>query len=1058
MLDHARCADRAPRKLLRGRHHPPRRRPLKENPMHPRLGLAVWTLVQCVFLTSANAQGAFVNFEPPVSRGIDVARLGSHDFVLVCNVDDSTVEIIDTWNNALVGRAPVGLAPVTVRWVPSLGRFYTANYIGDSVSAVALSLSGSTPTVTLLRTENTVDAPVDVILNTNTNQLEVLSSTAGTVGYFDPNTLAVTFGQYQIDNFLFQPIPPLPRLMKEPRRIEYFGTKAFIINSRADTAVTLLGTHPTIPPYAPYRFALYRFDWSTISSQTIENDLGSANMGLAVASSGDAFVAGSLALNNLLTTATLKNAVVTGTGFVTSHLWLVSPSLTVSDRDLNLDAAGSRVPVTDRVSMPTDVAVLESGGAVQRAFVTSYQTDRIVMLVSNGQAIGTWPSQTIQVPAPTSGGYTMAGPRCLALKSAVPSQPSDPGARLYCLNRLDCSVSVFDPNATTPSELARIALAHDPSPPIVRSGRRFLFDARISTEGTVACASCHVDARTDGLAWRLGDASSTVGPNVPGPLVDGPVTFGPATPTFRPNKGNMVTQSLQGLLNHPINGAVRDLVTNAPYHWRGDKPDFTDFNEAFFNLMASPNVGTANDPRGLSTTDMDTFRGFIETVMYPPNPAEPKDRTYTTGTAAANGLVLFHTHPIVVQGLASGRSCVNCHALPEGSNNRVTVGAVFGSIFAQPIETPGLRGIKAREGKRLSLVAGLLVNVATAGLTHSGDGTASLTEFEGSLFAGDFTVPELGDMLAFVEQFDTGTAPMIGQVVTITTATGNWNGLGPLETEAQRANAGLTVHVQRGTAVLGLFFDVTQGRYVIEGTTLSFSRTDLQNAFVAGDLLIAESVPVGSERRLASASGTPSILTGPAPSGVLLEAASPPTQWVKVPSLTDNSSPLAAVPFVWNGNPTPTPKSIDAFASLQKDLINASVFGISVHRHEAPRRLRVTGVDIRLGAKLQLSLSTNSATPPPYAVLGGNTRTMDADLHPTSTFINGRRVWETTIELAPDVLYALMCGGPAAPGVQATLDGTPTPTQPLIWNLFHVVVKNEDGTANPGTWQQLTLL
>jgi len=87
-------------------------------------------------------------------------------------------------------------------------------------------------------------------------------------------------------------------------------------------------TREPASPYTPYRFALYRFDWSTISSQTIENDLGSANMGLAVASSGDVFVAGSLALN----------------------------------------ATGARVLVPDRVSMPTDVALLESSGVVQRAW------------------------------------------------------------------------------------------------------------------------------------------------------------------------------------------------------------------------------------------------------------------------------------------------------------------------------------------------------------------------------------------------------------------------------------------------------------------------------------------------------------------------------------------------------------------------------------------------------------------------------------------------------------------------------------------------------------------
>jgi hypothetical protein len=58
-------------------------------------------------------------------------------------------------------------------------------------------------------------------------------------------------------------------------------------------------------------------------------------------------------------------------------------------------------------------------------------------------------------------------------------------------------------------------------------------------------------------------------------------------------------------------------------------------------------------------------------------------------------------------------------------------------------------------------------------------------------------------------------------------------------------------------------------------------------------------------------------------------------------------------------------------------------------------------------------------------------------------------VWETTVEVAPLMLYALMCGGPHAPGVQPTLDGTVTTVQPAIFNSYQVRVQNEDGTISP---------
>src|SRR5262249_55610860 len=77
-----------------------------------------------------------------------------------------------------------------------------------------------------------------------------------------------------------------------------------------------------------------------------------------------------------------------------------------------------------------------------------------------------------------------------------------------------------------------------------------------------------------------------------------------------PTKGVLVTQSLQGLMNseverpQPDNGVVQfQRFSNAPYHWRGDKKTFVDFNEAFVNLQGAKDVGTT-EPMGVSASDM----------------------------------------------------------------------------------------------------------------------------------------------------------------------------------------------------------------------------------------------------------------------------------------------------------------------------------------------------------------------------------------------------------------------------------------------------------------------
>ena len=47
---------------------------------------------------------------------------------------------------------------------------------------------------------------------------------------------------------------------------------------------------------------------------------------------------------------------------------------------------------------------------------------------------------------------------------------------------------------------------YDPTPAAIRIGRKHLYDTHANSGlGQIACASCHVDARMDRLAWDLGN-------------------------------------------------------------------------------------------------------------------------------------------------------------------------------------------------------------------------------------------------------------------------------------------------------------------------------------------------------------------------------------------------------------------------------------------------------------------------------------------------------------------------------------------------------------------------
>ena len=138
--------------------------------------------------------------------------------------------------------------------------------------------------------------------------------------------------------------------------------------------------------------------------------------------------------------------------------------------------------------------------------------------------------------------------------------------RAYVFTRFDNAVSVVQ--LVDRARRSATSRVHTPEPAAILNGRRFLYDARLtSSNGEASCSSCHVFGDFDSLAWDLGNPDDVVTPN---PL---PFKIDAPDHEFHPLKGPMTTQSLRGMAN------------DGSMHWRGDRtggndpPAFDPFDE-----------------------------------------------------------------------------------------------------------------------------------------------------------------------------------------------------------------------------------------------------------------------------------------------------------------------------------------------------------------------------------------------------------------------------------------------------------------------------------------------
>ncbi|RYD84954.1 MAG: hypothetical protein EOP84_03985, partial [Verrucomicrobiaceae bacterium] len=308
---------------------------------------------------------------------------------------------------------------------------------------------------------------------------------------------------------------------------------------------------------------------------------------------------------------------------------------------------------------------------------------------------------------------------------------------IYVLNKLSNTVSVVDvENLEVVAETA--VGGYDPMPVTVKEGRGFLFDARLSGNGTVSCATCHLDADLDGIAWDLGDPSGDM-VTVSGTNAAAHLTT-PIPRNIHPMKGPLTTQTLRG------------MQAGAPFHWRGDRPTLQSFNPTYDKLMGGTQLPAA---------DINALATYLQTLRHHPNPNRNLNNTLPTSFAGGNpsvGKTLFDDH--------IKSHCITCHAGPQGSNNNLDDFRLTDS--RDQVKTPPMRTVYQRIF--FNRTAGSQ-NITGYGLGRDGTGPAN---FLPTVHAYDLdmleTAADFANVKAYVLCFDTGTPQSSAFSRTVTAA------------------------------------------------------------------------------------------------------------------------------------------------------------------------------------------------------------------------------------------------------------------------------------------------
>jgi len=764
---------------------------------------------------------SFVNYESPLVSPLRLSADGLRLFA--AHTADNRLAVYslqDPSAPVLMTEIPVGLEPVSVN-PRTDDEVWVVNHLSDSVSIVSLTQGR------VVATLQVADEPSDVVFAAG--KAFVSAAASDSVAVFDAATRA--------------PLGTVAIFGKDPRAlaVNAAGTRVYAVVQRSGNGTTLIPEQPAPPQPPPTNTSLpappnvglivlatdpawtAQIPYTLPDNDVVEIDttslavtrnfraVGTTNTGIAVDTvTGDLWVANTNARNLVHFEPNLRGHAIDSR--LTRIQTGVSPTVTPIDLNPGLDYATLPNPTAlgTALSEPYGVAIDQAAG---RIYVAAQGTDRVGVLDLAGNVLARIEmSGTAGAVVDTA---NKRGPRALALLA--------PASRLYVLEKLSATIAVVDTaSATVVRELPLGSF--DPTPAAIRLGRKFLYDAKLSGNGTMSCASCHIDGDMDGVAWDLGDPGGNLAapPSQPSPF------FG--LTSFHPMKGPMTTQTLKG------------LGGTGPLHWRGDRADFQAFNGAFASLLGgSP----------LSVADMNAYAAFGVAIGYPPNPNQPKNRSYLTTPSSANqqaGATAFG-QAIANLPIIGNAGCFTCHPLPKGTGGMIINNSVIQS--PQQMKAPQLRNLYRKQG--FSRTAG--PQKSGFGFTHDG-ALDNLTNFLALPQFNSWPTAVKDDLVQFLLAFDTGTAPITGFQVTLDQQNaGNAQVNADLDLLIARAQAGdidLVAHGSVQGTLRGLRFDTALQTFTTDTTgTGPFGKPQLLALAQAGNAALTfTGVPPGSGVRI----------------------------------------------------------------------------------------------------------------------------------------------------------------------------------------------------------------
>lgn len=683
-------------------------------------------LSAALIVSAPAAHAAFQHAEArhthPVALNAAKTRLVAVDSL---NARLSVFDVSGNGAPVLLGQIPTGLEPVSVRFRTD-DEVWVVNELSDSITLISLDEGG------VLATLPASDEPADVVFAQG--KAFVSCARNNSIRVFDASTRAQLA------------IIPVEGIYPRALAVNEDGSRVYAAFFESGNRTTILPKNLAPPqpapanpelPAPPQTALIVAADDSRVTHDTLDQDVveinttnhsivgyasgtGTSLFDVAVRpGTGDLWVANTEAQNLIRYEPNLRGRfalnrvtrIAAGTGAVTP--FDLNPGL---DYDLLPNPAARATALAQPASL-----VFSADGST--LWIAAFASDRIAKLnASDAAVLGRTDLRTGENTTSSA----MRGPRGLAL---------DEGRqRLYVLNKLAHTLGIVSTDTLFVTHETPVSPVN-PMPKAMREGQGFLYDARLSGNGTVSCGICHFDADRDGLAWDLGDPGgqmmTVLGANL---SIHDPT---PRPRVLHPMKGPMTTQTLRGMQD------------GAPFHWRGDRATVAAFNPTFNLLMGGTEIADA---------DMQSLTDYLQGIVHHPNPNRNADRSLPTSFAGGNpvtGRDLYKNH--------TKSHCAVCHVLPTGSDNNIDLPQEVGS--SQPLKTPPLRTVYQR----------LNYNPRTGQESLSGfgmlhDGTGFVMPIVHPYVLDDLNLNELQDVTSFLHCFDTGVAPAVGKSMTLTAA------------------------------------------------------------------------------------------------------------------------------------------------------------------------------------------------------------------------------------------------------------------------------------------------